>query len=303
VDIRVGDDYFAKGGWQLEPSKKPDVFSIGSKWVYKTKRVSFITDIDSISFDAAPGNKYNFIILLNQHTPCYIQVKALSNPVFLDKEVLVPLLAGFALILFLLYLFRQKIDSKKFLYLGYIATLLFWVMTFVSGTINGHYNHFKNTISELGAIESKAEIFTSSSLVLLSLLCIFFSIGFYKASRIFRISVWPAVLSLGMPASLLWAGIFPLGNEFHSLSGPLPLLVTIGSLLSFILWNNHKEFSALRYLSLSSFFIMMLLLLRFLQPFSHQYEGLVQRFFYLGWTTWYIAIAYHCRKKLNPQKL
>src|SRR5262252_5604507 len=63
VDIRVGDDYFSKGGWILEPKKNPDIFSIGSKWHYENKRVIFITDIDSISFDVNPGNKYDFIIL------------------------------------------------------------------------------------------------------------------------------------------------------------------------------------------------------------------------------------------------
>ena len=51
VDIRVGDEYFAKGGWALDPNKKPDVFSIGSKWIYETKKVTFTTNIDSISFN------------------------------------------------------------------------------------------------------------------------------------------------------------------------------------------------------------------------------------------------------------
>jgi hypothetical protein len=57
VDIRVGDDYFAKGGWILDSSKKPDIFSIGSKWLYETKQVTFTTDIDSISFNVKPNGK------------------------------------------------------------------------------------------------------------------------------------------------------------------------------------------------------------------------------------------------------
>ena len=65
VDIRVGDDYFLKGGWQLEPNKKPDIFSIGSKWLYDAKKVSFITDVDSLSFNVQPGHKYDFVIMLN----------------------------------------------------------------------------------------------------------------------------------------------------------------------------------------------------------------------------------------------
>jgi len=299
VDIRVGNEYFAKGGWALDPNKKPDVFSIGSKWIYETKKVTFTTDIDSISFDVKPGNKYNFIIVLNDTISCYIQIKTLSNPVFLNKSILIPLSIGIILVLFLLYLYRQKINTIKLLYLGYLSAILFWVITIVSGFIHGNYNHFKNVISDLGAIATKSEIFTSASLILLSVLCILFSIGFYRASRTFKISTIPAILSFSMPLSIFWAAIFPLGNEFHSLTGPLPLLIILGALLSYLLWNKSQEFSELRLLSIISFFIMLLILLRFIKPFGNQYEGLIQRFFYLGWTIWTLFTSFYFIKRLQ----
>jgi hypothetical membrane protein len=299
VDIRVGNEYFAKGGWALDPNKKPDVFSIGSKWIYGTKKVTFTTDIDSISFDVKPGNKYNFIIVLNDTISCYIQIKTLSNPVFLNKSILIPLSIGIILVLFLLYLYRQKINTIKLLYLGYLSAILFWVITIVSGFIHGNYNHFKNVISDLGAIATKSEIFTSASLILLSVLCILFSIGFYRASRTFKISTIPAILSFSMPLSIFWAAIFPLGNEFHSLTGPLPLLIILGALLSYLLWNKSQEFSELRLLSIISFFIMLLILLRFIKPFGNQYEGLIQRFFYLGWTIWTLFTSFYFIKRLQ----
>ena len=299
VDIRVGNEYFAKGGWALDPNKKPDVFSIGSKWIYETKKVTFTTDIDSISFDVKPGNKYNFIIVLNDTISCYIQIKTLSNPVFLNKSILIPLSIGIILVLFLLYLYRQKINTIKLLYLGYLSAILFWVITIVSGFIHGNYNHFKNVISDLGAIATKSEIFTSASLILLSVLCILFSIGFYRASRTFKISTIPAILSFSMPLSIFWAAIFPLGNEFHSLTGRLPLLIILGALLSYLLWNKSQEFSELRLLSIISFFIMLLILLRFIKPFGNQYEGLIQRFFYLGWTIWTLFTSFYFIKRLQ----
>jgi len=299
VDIRVGNEYFAKGGWALDPNKKPDVFSIGSKWIYETKKVTFTTDIDSISFDVKPGNKYNFIIVLNDTISCYIQIKTLSNPVFLNKSILIPLSIGIILVLFLLYLYRQKINTIKLLYLGYLSAILFWVITIVSGFIHGNYNHLKNVISDLGAIATKSEIFTSASLILLSVLCILFSIGFYRASRTFKISTIPAILSFSMPLSIFWAAIFPLGNEFHSLTGPLPLLIILGALLSYLLWNKSQEFSELRLLSIISFFIMLLILLRFIKPFGNQYEGLIQRFFYLGWTIWTLFTSFYFIKRLQ----
>jgi hypothetical membrane protein len=181
--------------------------------------------------------------------------------------------------------------------------MLFWITTIVSGFIHGNYNHLRNVISELGAIESKSEIITSASLILLSVICILFTIGFYKASRTFKISVIPALLSLSMPLSIFWAAVFPLGNEFHGSVGPLPILTLIGALLAFILWSKNHEFFKLRLLSLISCFVMLLLLLRYIKPFAFHYEGLIQRFFYLGWSIWIISVSYYFTRKLKNKQV
>ena len=299
IDIRVGEEYYAKGGWTLDPNKKPDIFSIGSKWLYKTKKVTFTTDIDSISFNVQPNAKYSFIILLNEKTPCYIQIATLSNPIFMQAKIVIPLLLGFILIFIMLYLNKNKINIEKLLYFGYAAPLLFWCMTFLSGFIHGNYNHFKNVISELGAIDTKSEIFTSSALMIIAALCILFSAGFYRASQKCKLSVIPAILSFSMPVTMIWAGIFTLGNEFHSLTGPLPFLMILGCLLAYLLWKKKKGFLEVSNISLVSFFISMLILLRVIKPFGYEFEGLIQRFFYLGWTVWTISITYYFSKKLK----
>jgi hypothetical membrane protein len=303
VDIRVGNDYFLKQGWKLDLKKNPDVFFIGSKWVYKSKKVTFITNIDSISIITEPGNKYNFIIDLNDTAACHIQIRTLSNPVFLNKSILIPVLSGITIILLLLFLYKRKLNTILLLSFGYVSLMLFWITTIVSGFIHGNYNHLRNVISELGAIESKSEIITSASLILLSVICILFTIGFYKASRTFKISVIPALLSLSMPLSIFWAAVFPLGNEFHGSVGPLPILTLIGALLAFILWSKNHEFFKLRLLSLISCFVMLLLLLRFIKPFAFHYEGLIQRFFYLGWSIWIISVSYYFTRKLKNKQV
>ncbi len=299
VDIRVGDDYFSKGGWNIEPSKNPDVFSIGSKWYYDTKKVTFITDIDSISFDVQPGHKYDFVILLNSNISCFTEINALANPLFFSKYIVIIIFIGFGILLSLLYLNRNRIKAKTFLKFGYVAPFLFWVITFVSGYIHGNYNHFKNTISELGAIGTDSELFTSSSLLLIAIACILFSVGFYKASKVQKISKLPAILTLSMPFTIIWASIFTLGNEFHSATGPIPFLITLGCLLAYFLWKKKKDLLQLRTISLVSFFVMLLILTRFIEPFGHEYEGLVQRFFYLGWTVWTIATSYYLSKEMK----
>jgi hypothetical membrane protein len=299
VDISVGDDFFIKGGWYLEPDKNPDVFSLGSKWTYEHKKVSFITDIDSISFDVQPGNKYNFIILLNNAVPCHIQIVTSPNPVFMNSKILIPLGMGFAFMVILFYLKRKQINTIYLLRLGYFQALLFWGIVFISGEIHGDYNHLKNVISELGAIGTRSEVFTSTSLIVLATLCTLFSFGFYKASIELELSIVPAILSFSTPVSLAWAAIFPLGNEFHGMTGPLPLLIILASLLVFLMWKKEKTLFSIRNFSLLSFFIMSLILLRFIKPFGISFEGLIQRFFYLGWTLWIVTISHLLKKSLD----
>jgi hypothetical protein len=38
---------------------------------------------------------------------------------------------------------------------------------------------------------------------------------------------------------------------------------------------------------------------KIIQPFGLEYEGLVQRFFYFGWTVWLFALSYLLLKKLR----
>lgn len=302
VDIRVGNEYFAKGGWTLDPKKKPDIFSIGSKWPYDFKKVTFTTDVDSISLNVQPDHAYDFIIVLNQQTPCYIQISTLANPVFMTAKIVGAILAGFAVLLTLAYLLKRRITPIYLLYAGYAVPLLFWLAVFISGHLHGNYNHLKNVISELGAIGTKSEVFTSASFVFIAYLSTLFSIGFYRASSSLKLPVVPATLSFSIPISMTWAAIFPLGNELHSLLGPFPFLVIVGSLAAFLFWRKEIDFSALRHVSLFCFFIMLLILMRLIKPFGFEYEGLVQRFFYIGWTIWTLAVTYSLSNKLKENK-
>jgi hypothetical protein len=100
-----------------------------------------------------------------------------------------------------------------------------------------------------------------------------------------------------MPITMIWAGIFTMGNEFHSLTGPLPFLVIIAYLVSYLLWKKNLAFKGLAITSLVCFFMSALILLKLTEPFGYEYEGLIQRFFYLAWTVWTFAIVKHLSKK------
>jgi hypothetical protein len=69
VDIRDGDNFY-KASWTISPKLKPDVYTTSNK----NKKVTFITDLDSISFIVNPKDKYNFIILLNKKDTALTQI-------------------------------------------------------------------------------------------------------------------------------------------------------------------------------------------------------------------------------------
>ena len=66
------------------PEKRPDKYFI--EIPKKPHRVTFHTDIDSISFDTQYGGKYDFIILLNNRDSCYTQIVALPKQLFSYKR-------------------------------------------------------------------------------------------------------------------------------------------------------------------------------------------------------------------------
>ena len=67
VDIRDGDD-FQKANWTISPKLKPDIYQTNNK------KVTFYTDLDSITFKVKPNQKYSFIILLNGKDSAYTQI-------------------------------------------------------------------------------------------------------------------------------------------------------------------------------------------------------------------------------------
>lgn len=69
VDIRDGK-YIRKGYWTISPELKPDIYTTSAK------KVTFCTDIDSISFNLdSKHDTINFIILLNGKDSAYTRIK------------------------------------------------------------------------------------------------------------------------------------------------------------------------------------------------------------------------------------
>jgi hypothetical membrane protein len=191
---------------------------------------------------------------------------------------------------------------KRILVTGILTPLFFWVIVFLGGMINVHYDHLHNTISELGMKGAPAEKFMFIALLLLTILSLVFSLLFFKCCRFFKISVVPALLSFSMPLSILWAAILPMGNYLHDKQGPLPLFLLVGMVAAFFFWPK-REFYNERLWSGLAVIVLLLIFLRFVKPFGNEYEGLVQRLYYLGWTIWCISIGILFSKRLKEKKV
>ncbi len=77
ADIRDGNN-FRKSYWTIMPEAKPDIYYAQRN--ASTKKVTFYTDIDSISFMVSPGDTYDFIILLKGKDSCYTRISTLRKP-------------------------------------------------------------------------------------------------------------------------------------------------------------------------------------------------------------------------------
>jgi hypothetical membrane protein len=279
--------------WRIEPEKNPDVFYIGS--TLKSKKVWFITDVDSIYFDVKAGKKYDFVVKYNNQN-CYSRIEALENPILLNRYF------GFAILILVLsivaFVFYKatSIATHKLIQFGLITPVLFWLFTIIAGFIHGNYNHFKNAVSNLGEIGSSSEIIMAFFTLLLAISSMLFSIGFYKASKQNRQNILPADLSFAMAISFLWAAIFPAGHELHGTLGPLPVFIIIGALLVALVWKHNKQTFKIKLWSLASVLMMLLFVLRFIPTVQQNFEGAVQRTLYLGWSTWFISLYFSFKK-------
>lgn len=73
ISIQDGNQ-LKKDWWTLTPDAKPDIYTTTVE-KGKTKKITFITDVDKISFDVEAGKKYNFIVQKGD-AMCYTQIVA-----------------------------------------------------------------------------------------------------------------------------------------------------------------------------------------------------------------------------------
>jgi hypothetical protein len=76
VDVRDGDR-FLKGDWISDPAVPLDIYV--ARRTTEAKRITFITDIDSLTFAVQPGQTYDFDILLNGRDVCHTRISTMTQ--------------------------------------------------------------------------------------------------------------------------------------------------------------------------------------------------------------------------------
>ncbi|MDN3677606.1 retropepsin-like aspartic protease [Flavobacterium paronense] len=82
VSIKDGDNPITKWWEYLQKDVKPVVYHIAK--INQNRKVIFYTDIDSISFNVKPNNKYDFKVLLNAKDTCYAQISTVIPSYYKD---------------------------------------------------------------------------------------------------------------------------------------------------------------------------------------------------------------------------
>ena len=76
VDIQDGD-VLLKGAWTVDPTVALDVYDVRRSAL--GKKVTFITDLGSLSFDVQPGRTYDFTLLLDDKVACPTRISTLTQ--------------------------------------------------------------------------------------------------------------------------------------------------------------------------------------------------------------------------------
>ena len=299
IEMTIGND---KASWHVDPDTKPgiepDVFTMDRS--FKPIKVTYKSDIDSISYLVKPGDRYNFIILINNRDAYPVGIATANQPIFLNRDMLILVSVLLLIITLVAYNRRKTMRTETLLYLGIIAPISFWLVTIAGGFIHGNYNHLTMVVSELGAVGRRSEAVMSTLEIIVCILSVFSVIGFYKACKEIGISVIPPLTILALSFSMIWAAIFPMGHELHGAIGPIPLIMFVGALLPVFLWRKNALLP-LRLYSLLSLVLMLLIMLRTIPAIQNNYPGMIQRFFYLGWTVWSVALSVYLLKLVRAK--
>ncbi|MFK7908439.1 MAG: serine hydrolase [Chitinophagales bacterium] len=207
------------------------------------------------------------------------------------------LVFSIGLLFFLGFRLRLKsyLNTQNALLLGLVIFVLTWLGSFIAGYLHGDHNLIRDGITTLDSFYSNSGTFMTSVQLITALLSIPFVIALYKVCVDAKVSFLPILPILFIPISMLGVSLFPFPDSLYVLFANVILFIVFSPLLVLILWR-EKAFRSIRLGALMSLVLMVismgLVLSRPSIPmFVHEYFGLLQRSFYLGWTLWLVVLG------------
>ncbi len=274
--------------WIIEPDKNPDQYYL--QRTSREKTVTFKADQGDVSILVLPNKTYPITFQYADVTARAEIISRDDHSTFMQPPVALGVLATIVTIALTTKILLHKIQTKHLLNLGLFVPALFWSSTIVGGFVHGSYSHASDVVSELGAIDTKSEVFMSSVEILLAGLIVLFCVGLRRALRATKRSIIPVVPILLFSVALVGVAFFPLNNEFHPIVGNISFPLMFAPLLSLFVWKNSGLGSRYKILTLVSIFCTLSFAFRFIPSINQEFEGLVQRTFYLGWSIWFVAL-------------
>ncbi len=133
-----------------------------------------------------------------------------------------------------------------------------------------------------------------------ALLSIPFLTALYKVCISAKISVLPVLPILFITISMLGVSLFPFPNSLYVVFVNLILFAITGPLLALVFWRKkpHRGIWLCSLLSLGMMLIAVGIMANrpSIPMFVHEYFGLIQRGFYLGWTLWFVFLGVGFRR-------
>lgn len=274
--------------WIIEPDKNPDRYYL--QRTSREKTVTFKTDAKDVSVRVLPNNAYPITFHYANNTAHAEIISRDDHSTFMQPPVALSALAVCIIFSLIAKKVLHKVHTKHLLSLGLIIPALFWLTSVVGGFMHGNYSHVSNVVSELGALDTKSELFMSVTELILAVLTVLFYLGLRRTLRTANRSLIPTIPILLFSVALVGVAFFPLNNEFHPLVGNISLPLMIAPILSLIIWRGSGLSKAYKALTIASIFCTLCFAFRFVPGINQEFEGLVQRTFYLGWSIWFVAL-------------
>jgi hypothetical membrane protein len=186
----------------------------------------------------------------------------------------------------------MKLNQKLFLLSGIFIPIIFWLTLGICGLMLVKYSFLSNIVSELGIIEYPTHLIFTIGLFLCAGLNVIFFIGLYKVCKNEKLNTIPIFIIFICAFSFIGIAAFPMPHRLHGLFGSLSIFLLLSPPLAGILWNKKIKLYNLWLFSVISLVFMALGFLAFFPVILSNYPGLIQRFFHIGWSIWFLYLSW-----------